>query len=106
MHISLQIIIAALSVAGFYFCLKTMASLIFTNRQIAVAVIIDDKIQLSDLDMLLQDASSALFATRRRRIAVFVPPQIWNECQDCEKALFIELAERFDAEIYLNRPLD
>ena len=106
MHVSLQIIIAALSVTGFYFCLKTIASLIFTSRQIAAAVIIEDKIQLYDLDMLLQDASSALFATRRRRIGVFIPTEIWNESSDSEKALVKEIINCFGAEIYLNRPLD
>ena len=106
MHISLQIIIAALSVMGFYFCLKTIASLIFTSRQIAAAVIIEDKIQLFDLDLLLQDASGSLFATRKRKIAVFIPNEIWNECHDSEKTLFRELADSFDAEIYLNSPLD
>ena len=106
MDILLQIIIAALSVTGFYFCLRTIASLIFTSRQIAAAVIIEEKIQLYELDMLLQDASGALFATRRRRIAVFVPPQIWNECEDSEKALFKELADCFGAEFYLSRPID
>lgn len=106
MDILLQIIIAALSVMGFYFCLKTIASLILTSRQIAAAVIIEDKIQLYDLDMLLQDASGALFATRRRRIGVFIPTEIWNECRDSEKALVKELIDCFGAEIYLNRPLD
>ncbi len=106
MHISLQIIIAALSVMGFYFSLKTIASLIFTSRQIAAAVIIEDKIQLYDLDMLLQDASGALFATKRRRVAVFIPHEIWNKCQDNEKALFKELADTFGAEFYISRPLD
>ena len=106
MHISFQIIIAALSVMGFYFCLKTIASLIFTSRQIAAAVIIEDKIQLYDLDMLLQDASGALFATRRRRIGVFVPSNIWNECRDSEKALVKEVIDCFGAEFYLARPLD
>ena len=106
MDILLQIIIAALSVMGFYFCLKTIASLIFTSLQIAAAVIIEDKIQIYDLDILLQDASSALFATRRRRIGVFVPPEIWEECRDSEKALVKELIDRFGAEFYLTRPLD
>ena len=106
MDILFQIIIAALSVMGFYFCLKTIASLIFTSRQIAAAVIIEDKIQLYDLDMLLQDASSALFATRRRRIGVFVPSNIWNECRDSEKALVKEFINCFGAEFYLTRPLD
>lgn len=106
MDILLQIIIAALSVMGFYFCLKTIASLIFTSRQIAASVIIEDKIQLYDLDMLLQDASSALFAARRRRIGVFVPPDIWNECRDSEKAIVKELIDCFGAKFYLIRPLD
>ena len=106
MDILLQIIIAALSVTGFYFCLRTIASLILTSRQIAAAVIIEDKIQLYDLDMLLQDASSAIFATRGRRIAVFVPPEVWNKCKENEKALFMEFINCFGAEFYLIRPHD
>lgn len=103
MHISLQIIIAALSVIGFYFSLKTIASLIFTSRQVAAAVIIEEKIQLYDLDMLLQDASGALFPTRGRRIAVIVPPNVWNGCEESEKALFCEMADCFGAKIYVSR---
>lgn len=106
MDILLQIIIAALSVMGLCFCLKTIASLIFTSRHISAAVIIEEKIQLYDLDLLLQDASGALFATRRRRISVFIPPDIWNECSDSEKALTKELVDCFGAEFYLIRPLD
>ena len=106
MDILLQIIIAALTVLGFYFCLKTLASLIFTSRQIAAAVIIEDKIQLYDLDMLLQDASGALFATKRHRVAVFIPHEIWNKCNENEKALFKETADCFGAEFYPIRPYD
>lgn len=106
MDILLQIIIAALSVTGFYFGLKAIASLIFTSRQISAAVIIEEKIQLYNLDMLLQDADGALFPTKRRRIAVLVPPKIWNECEDTEKALFNETADCFGAEFYISRPLD
>lgn len=101
MHISLQIIIAALSVMGFYFCLKTLASLIFSGKHIAAAVMISDKKQLRELDLLLDSASSALFATRGRRIAVIIPREIWEECKDDEKDPAKELAESFGAELYI-----
>ena len=106
MHVSLQIIIAALSVLGFYFCLKTVASLIFTSKQIAAAVIIESKAQLKDLDLLLEDASSALFATRKRRLAVAVKENVWTTCNEKEKTFAKEITDQFDAEIFLIRALD
>ena len=101
MHISLQIIIAALSVLGFYFCLKTLASLIFTSKHIAAAVIISDKNQLRELDLLIDSASSALFATRRRRILVFIPKEIWEACKEIEQKNIKELIESFESEFYI-----
>ena len=106
MHISLQIIIAALAVLGFYFCLKTLASLVFTSKHIAAAVIINDKKQLRELDLLLDDAASALFAVRHRRIAVFIPESIWDNCDKSDKKLSYELAEEFGSEFYIIRLLD
>ena len=101
MHISLQIIIAALSVMGFYFCLKTIASLIFTSKLIAAAVIVDDKKQICQLNELLDDASSALFAAKRRRLAVFLPNDIWDSCNDEEKSEIWAHIDRFGAEFYI-----
>jgi hypothetical protein len=101
MHISLQIIIAALSVLGFYFCLKTLASLIFTSKHIAAAVMISDKKQLCELDLLIDSASSALFATRRRRISVFIPKEIWEACKEIEQKNIKELIESFESEFYI-----
>ena len=103
MHISLQIIIAALSVMGFYFCLKTIASLIFTSRQIAATVIIESKKQLYDLDLLLSEASTALFATRRKQIAVIVPDDVWNACSEKEKYETKELTKFFGAKLYFTK---
>ena len=101
MHISLQIIIAALSVLGLFFSLKTIASLIFASKHIAAAVMIDDKKLLSDLDTLLDEASSALFAARRRRLALFVPNDIWDSFSDEEKDDLMEHIDRFGAEFYV-----
>ncbi len=101
MHISLQIIIATLSIMGFYFCLKTIASLIFANKHIAAAVMINDKKQLRELDLLLDDASTALFATRHRRLAVFVPSDIWAACDGQDQKLAHALADEFGAEFYI-----
>ena len=106
MHVSLQIIIAALSVLGFYFCLKTIASLIFTSKQIAGAVIIESKSQFYDLDLLVQEASSALFVTRKRRITVMIPQSVWESCDEKEKAFAKELTEHFGAEVFLIKSLD
>ena len=101
MHISLQIIIAARSVMGFYFCLKTIASLIFTSKQIAAAVIIDSKEQLRELDVLLEDAYSAFYTLRKRRLAVFIPTRVWEVCDEHDKALSKDLIDQFDAELYI-----
>ena len=101
MHVSFQIIIAALSVIGLFFCLKTVASLIFTSRQIAATVIIENKNQLTELDLLLPEASSALFAARRRRITVIVSKEVWNACDEKEKSFAEDLIDCFGAEIYI-----
>lgn len=101
MEIAFQIIVAALSVMGFYFLLKIISSLIFASKHIAAAVMINDKKQLRELDMLLDDASSALFAIRRRRFAVFVPSEIWNICDEGDKKLAEEFIDNFGAEFYV-----
>ncbi len=106
MHVSLQIIIAALSVLGFYFSLKTVASLIFTSKQICAAVIIENKDQLSELDLLLCDASSALFSARRRRLAVIVPEKVRKACEEKEICAALEIIEHFGAEIYFICAID
>ena len=106
MHISLQIIIAALSVMGFYFCLKTIASLIFTSKQISAAVIVEARFQITVLDSLLADAASALFSTRRKRLAVLISERVWDECDENEKSYARKVAEDFGAELYFTGTLD
>ena len=101
MHVSIQIIIAALSVLGFYFSLKTLASLIFTSKQIAASVVIESEKQLIEIDMLLGEASSALFASRRKRLLVIVSPYVWNTCEEKVKNFALEMIDRFGAELYL-----
>ena len=101
MHISIQIIIATLSVLGLCFCLKTMASLIFTNEQIVAAVIIESETQLDTLDLLLEEASSALFATRGRRLAVCIPANIWESCSTQSRKRAKEISEEFGAGFYI-----
>ena len=101
MHVSIQIIIAALSVLGLFFAFRVLASLIFTSKHIAAAVAIESEKQLMQLDMLLGEASSALFASRRRRLLVIVPPYVWNTCEEKVKAFALDLIDRFGAELYL-----
>ena len=101
MHISIQIIIATLSVLGLYFCLKTMASLMFTSKQIAAAVMIESETQLDTLDLLLEEASSALFATRERRLAVCIPANIWESCNAQSRKRAKEISEEFGAGFYI-----
>ena len=106
MYISLQIIIAALAVLGLYFCLKVLASLIFTSRQIAATVIIESEKQLEALDLLLSEADSALFATRRRRLAVIVTRSFWDACCDKKRVEAKELIDRYGAELYFVSAID
>lgn len=106
MHITFQIIIAALSVLGLFLCLKTLASLIFTSGQIAGAVIIEAKEQLRDLDILISEASAALFSVRRRRLAVIVPAVIWNACNEKEKHRAEEIIDSLGAKLYFISTID
>lgn len=101
METAFMITVAALAILGFYFLLKIISSLIFASKSIAAAVIIDDKKQLRNLDLLFDDASSALFATRRRRIALFVPYAVWSACDEGDKKLAEDLIDRFGAEFYI-----
>ena len=100
MHISLQIIIAALSVTGICFCFKTIASLIFTSRLISAAVIIENTDQLPELDMLLDDAASVLFAVRGKRTAVLIPQSIWNACTQKEQERVCEITRTLGASLH------
>ena len=106
MHISLQIIIAALSVMGFYFCLKIIASLIFTSRQVTSAIIIETKEQLLDIDLLIPEADEALLFKRRRGVAVIIPESIWNACNKNQRAFVMENANTFDARLYFIGTID
>ncbi len=101
METAFMITVAALAIMGFYFLLKIISSFIFASKSIAAAVMIDRKDQLRNLDLLLDDASSALFAIRRRRLAVFVPNEIWSACDEIDKSLAKELIDRFGAELYV-----
>ena len=101
MQITVQIIIAALSLLGLFFAFRVLASLIFTSRQITAAVVIENERQLGELDMLLNEASSALYAMRRRRLSVFVQPSVWNTCDEKIKRFAVETIEYFGAELYL-----
>ena len=106
MHVSIQIIIAALSVLGFYFSLKTVASLMFTSKQISASVIIESKSQLLQIDILLSEASSALLAAKRRRLTVLVSEGIWSSCNKIEKAYVWENIEEFGAKLYFISAVD
>ncbi len=96
-----MITVTALAIMGFYFFFKIISSLIFASKTLAATVIIDNKTQLRNLDLLLDDASSALFAIRRRRLAVLVPKEIWSACDGKDKNLVKEHIDRFGAEFYI-----
>ena len=106
MHISLQIIIAALTVLGLYLCFKTLASLIFTSRQITSAIIIENKEQLLDIDLLIPEAEDALLFKRRRGAAVIIPENIWKTCSKKERSFAIESANSFGARLYFCETID
>lgn len=95
----LHIVIAALAVLGLYFLLKVIFSLIFGSHT-ATAVIIEDKISLRSLDILLDDAKSAIMFSKRGRIVVLLPENVLSECDDGDKALLREIAESYGAEVY------
>lgn len=105
MHITFQIIIAALSVLGLYLCLKTLASLIFTSRQISASVIIETKEQLKDIDLLLPEASSAVFFARRR-ISVIIFENVWASCDEKEKSDAKEIIGLFGVKLYFVSAID
>ena len=99
MGIILHIVVAALAVLGLYFLLKVIFSLIFQSHT-ATAVIIEDKISLRSLDILLDDAKSAVLFSQRGRIVVLLPENVLSECDEGDKALLRETAESYGAKIY------
>lgn len=103
MNLALQIITAALAVLGFYFLLKIVSQALFSDKNITVAIIIDSKAQLKSLDLLLNNAASAIIVTRSRRISVFVPDDIWNACDEGDKTLAADMIYDFGAELHVFR---
>ena len=88
---------------GTYFCLKTLASLIFTSKQVAAAVIIDRRELIEALDLLLTEAKSATFATQRQRLAIIIPVDIWELCISNEKSEIEKTADSFGADIFITQ---
>ncbi len=96
MLLFLQICASALAVFGFYFLLKTISSYFLASREISAAVVIRERQDLDNLDLLLGEASLSLFAARSRRLLVVVDTELEEE----EKQLVLETANSFGAEIF------
>ena len=73
MRIAFEVIVAALAVFGLYFFIKVITGRIFADKEIGAAVIIDHETQLDNLDILILEASEALFCVQRRKISVSCP---------------------------------
>ena len=99
MRIALQITLAVLTVFGFYFLLKVFNDAVFPQRSMLTAIMIDEKKQLESLDILLQEARSAL--SLRRRIAVLIPRNVLSKCNQAEKEELCETIDAFHAELYV-----
>ena len=100
MRIAFEVIVAALAVFGLYFFIKVIAGRIFADKEIGAAVIIDHETQLDNLDILILEASEALFCVQRRKISVFVPKSIWNGYEAGKKAQVISLCHDYGVRIY------
>ena len=100
MRIAFEVIVAAMAVFGLYFCIKVVAGWIFADKSIGAAVIIENKKQLDNLDILISEASESLFYVRKRKIAVFVPKIIWDGCETSKKAEVISLCFDYGVKLY------
>ena len=72
----------------------------FASKNIAATVLIHSEKQLSEIDMLLDEALSSLFAVRRRNIAVLIPEYLWIACDEKEKSFAKEMINTFGAKLY------
>jgi len=104
MNIIIQIFIAALALLGFYFAFKVLSSSVFGSKGIAATVVIDSAKQISMLDLLLKEASAALFAARCRNIAVLIPESLWIACDENDKSFAKEMINTFGAKLYFINP--
>lgn len=102
MNIAIGIAVSALSLLGVFLIIRVAAASFFTSKQIAACVIVESKGQLCELDMLLPDAASALFAVRNQRLAVIVPSELWESCEEKERLCAKEMARAFSAELYIS----
>ena len=99
MRIAFEVIVAALAVFGLYFLCKVIGGWIFAPECIYATVIIERKDQIFDLELLLKEASSALFCTRGRRIAVLIRKELFYDLRACEIVAALDVARKYGARV-------
>ncbi|MBQ9151701.1 MAG: hypothetical protein IJX72_05575 [Clostridia bacterium] len=102
-----QVLIAALSVIGFYGILHGIFESVLLPRQIASAVVIRTMTDAADLDILLCEARRAPHGGRKRTVLLVVSTELLDGRMGVGRELKEEyaiLAERYGAEICVLEP--
>ena len=76
----LAVIVSMLAVFGLWCAIKVLGDLIFAPRCLMAAIEIKNEKDAEMLDVLLQQAHSAFFCQRIRRIVVLIDAQLLQGC--------------------------
>ena len=91
----LQVVMAALSVIGFYGILHALLEALLTPRELAAAVILTKYVPSEELDILLCEAKRAPCG-RGKRVVLVLPLDLWETCMQ-EGGEYRELIEKYGA---------
>ena len=94
----LQVIVAALSVIGFYGILHALFACLLTPCELGTAVILTRPISPAELDILLCESRRALLG-RGRRVILSIPPELLQEGMGEEGSLteeYAKLVEKYE----------
>ncbi|MBP3666819.1 MAG: hypothetical protein J6K29_07185 [Clostridia bacterium] len=100
-----QVVVAALSVIGFYGILHGLFEVLLVPRELATAVIITEPLSPAELDMLLCEARRAPFG-RGKRVMLVLDPSLLEGQLGEEGRLFdeyAEIAEKYNVPISLTK---
>lgn len=100
----LQVLIAALSVIGFYGILHGLFESFLVPRQITSAVVILKAVTPEELDILLCEAHRAPFRRQRQGVVLVVSARLLEGCLGVDGVLreeYAEVAEKYGVRICL-----
>ena len=106
LQVILEVLVALFAVFGFYCALRAFADLMWSSKQLYIAIEIQSREDADMLDVLLHEAHSALFR-KGRRIVVLLSAVLMDGTVGVGEDLlepYAELLDRYGAECYLIDP--